>query len=87
MTYNKMYIIDVLGGIYMRTTLAIREELLEEVKALSGGRTKREAVEKALEEFVNRRKAKRLIDLEGKIELSFDLNEFVKERRRDVPRR
>ena len=71
----------------MRTTLAIREELLEEVKAISGVRTKREAVEKALEEFVNRRKAKRLIDLEGKIELSFDLNEFVKERRRDVPRR
>jgi Arc/MetJ family transcription regulator len=82
-----MYIVDVFGGIYMRTTLAIREELLEEVKAISGVRTKREAVEKALEEFVNRRKAKRLIDLEGKIELSFDLNEFVKERRRDVPRR
>ena len=71
----------------MRTTLAIREELLEEVKAISGARTKKEAVEKALEEFVNRRKAKRLLDLEGKVELSFDLNEFVKERRRDVPRR
>jgi Arc/MetJ family transcription regulator len=82
-----MYVVDAFGGIYMRTTLAIREELLEEVKAISGVRTKREAVEKALEEFVNRRKAKRLIDLEGKIELSFDLNEFVKDRRRDVPRR
>jgi Arc/MetJ family transcription regulator len=82
-----MYIVDVFGGIYMRTTLAIRKELLEEVKALSGVRTKKEAVERALEEFVNRRKARRLIDLEGKIELSFDLNEFVKERRRDVPRR
>jgi hypothetical protein len=82
-----MYIVDALGGIYVRTTLAIREGLLEEVKALSGVRTKKEAVEKALEEFVNRRKAKRLIDLEGKIELSFDLNEFVKGRRRDVPRR
>ena len=82
-----MYITDVFGSIYVRTTLVIRKELLEEVKALSGVRTKKEAVEKALEEFVNRRKAKRLIDLEGKIELSFDLNEFVKERRRDVPRR
>jgi Arc/MetJ family transcription regulator len=71
----------------MRTTLAIREELLEEVKALSGVRTKKEAVEKALEEFVNRRRAKKLIDLEGKIELSFDLDEFVKRRRRDVPHR
>jgi len=71
----------------MRTTLAIKEELLEEVKALSGVRTKKEAVEKALEEFVNRRKAKRLIDLEGKIELSFDLEEFITRRGRDVPHR
>lgn len=71
----------------MRTTLAIREELLEEVKALSGAKTKKEAVEKALEEFVHRRKAKRLIDLEGKIELSFDLDGFIRRRRRDVPHR
>jgi len=75
-----MYITDVFGSIYVRTTLVIRKELLEEVKALSGVRTKKEAVEKALEEFVNRRKAKKLIDLEGKIELSFNLNEFVKGR-------
>jgi len=72
---------------HMRTTLAIREELLEEVKALSGAKTKKEAVEKALEEFVHRRKAKRLIDLEGKIELSFDLDGFIRRRRRDVPHR
>lgn len=71
----------------MRTTLAIREELLEEVKALSGVKTKKEAVEKALEEFVNRRKAKKLIDLEGKIELSVDLDELIRRRRRDVPHR
>jgi hypothetical protein len=80
LTYNKMHIADVFGGIYVRATLVVRKELLEEVKALSGARTKKEAVEKALEEFVNRRKAKRLIDLEGKIKLSFDLNEFVKRR-------
>jgi Arc/MetJ family transcription regulator len=71
----------------MRTTLAIKEELLEEVKALSGVRTKKEAVEKALEEFVRRRKAKKLIDLEGKMELSFTLGEFIKQRRKDVPHR
>ena len=56
----------------MRTTLAIKGELLEEVKELSGAKTKKEAVEKALEEYVKRRKAKKLIGLEGKIELSFD---------------
>jgi len=73
----------------MRTTLAIREELLDEVKALSGAKTKKEAVEieKALEEFIKRRRAKRLIDLEGKIELSFNLEEFIERRRMDVPYR
>ena len=40
----------------MRTTLFIKEDLLEEVKALSGVKTKRKAVERALEEFIRRRK-------------------------------
>jgi len=71
----------------MRTTLAINEELLEEVKTLSGVKTKKEAVEKALEEFVRRRKAKKLLDYEGKIELSFTLNEFLGRRKKDVPHR
>ena len=71
----------------MRTTLAIKEKLLEEVKALSGVRTKKEAVEMALEEFIKRRKARRLIDLEGKIDLSFTSNEFIEQRRKDVPHR
>lgn len=71
----------------MRTTLAIKKELLEEVKGLSGVKTKKEAVEKALEEYVKRRKAKKLIDLEGKVELTFTLQEFVKRRRMDVPHR
>jgi Arc/MetJ family transcription regulator len=71
----------------MRTTLAVREDLIEEVKALSGVKTKKDAVEKALEEFVRRRKAKKLLDLEGKVELSFTLEEFVGRRKRDVPHR
>ena len=71
----------------MRTTLAIREELIDEVKVLSGAKTKKDAVEKALEEFVRRRKAKKLLDLEGKVELSFTLEEFTGRRKRDVPRR
>lgn len=71
----------------MRTTLAIKEELLDEVKALSGAKTKKDAVEKALVEFIKKRKAKKLLDLEGKIELSFTLEEFLKKRRKDVPHR
>jgi Arc/MetJ family transcription regulator len=71
----------------MRTTLAVREELIEEVKALSGAKTKKDAVERALEEFVRRRRAKKLLDLEGKVDLSFTLEEFIGRRRRDVPHR
>jgi len=71
----------------MRTTLAVREDLIEEVKALSGVKTKKDAVEKALEEFVRRRKAKKLLDLEGKVELSFTLQEFIGRRKKDVPHR
>ena len=71
----------------MRTTLSVREDLIKEVKALSGVKTKKGAVEKTLEEFVRRRKAKKLLDLEGKVELSFTLEEFIGRRKRDVPHR
>jgi len=71
----------------MRTTLAINEELLNEVKLLSGAKTKKDAVEKALVDFIRRRKAKKLLQLEGKIELSFTAKELLERRRKDVPRR
>lgn len=71
----------------MRTTLAIDERLLNEAKALSGAKTKKEAIEVALEEFIKRKKAKKLLELEGKMELSFTLKEFLKNRRKDVPYR
>ena len=57
----------------MRTTLAINEDLLNEVKLLSGAKTEKDAVEKALVDFIRRRKAKKVLQLEGKIELSFTL--------------
>jgi Arc/MetJ family transcription regulator len=69
----------------MRTTLAINEELLNEVKLLSGAKTKKDAVEKALVDFIRRRKAKKLLQLEGKIELSFTPKELLERRRKDVP--
>ena len=71
----------------MRTTLAIKGKLLEEVKSLSGAKTKKEAVEKALDEFIRRRKAKKLIELEGKMELSLTLDELIEQRGKDVPHR
>lgn len=71
----------------MRTTLVIDEGLLKEVKTLSGTKTKKEAVKMALEEFVKRRKYKKLLELEGKVELSFSVKELLERRKRDVPYR
>jgi Arc/MetJ family transcription regulator len=71
----------------MRTTLAVKEELIDQAKALAGVRTKKEAVEIALEEFIRRRKSRKLIDLEGKVELSMDLEGLLARRRKDVPHR
>lgn len=71
----------------MRTTLVIDEELLKEAKVLSGAKTKKEVVEKALGEFIKRRKARKLLDLEGKVELSYSLKELLERRKKDVPNR
>jgi Arc/MetJ family transcription regulator len=71
----------------MRTTLPVKEELIEQVKALSGVKTKKEAVEIALEEFIKRRKSRKLIDLEGKVNLSVDLAGLLDRRRKEVPHR
>jgi Arc/MetJ family transcription regulator len=60
---------------------------LDEVKLLSGAKTKKDAVEKALVDFVRRRKAKKLLQLEGRIELSFTSKGLHARRRKDVPRR
>ena len=71
----------------MRTTLAINEDLLDEAKELSGAKTKKETIEKALKELIQRRKSKKLIDLEGQVELSYTVEELIKRRRKDVPHR
>ncbi|OPZ24184.1 MAG: hypothetical protein BWZ01_02933 [Deltaproteobacteria bacterium ADurb.BinA179] len=71
----------------MRTTIVLDEALLEEARAISGAKSKKAAVEIALEEFVRRRRARRLIELEGKLELAFTPEEFLERRKRDVPHR
>lgn len=71
----------------MRTTIVLNEDLLNEVKSLSGAKSKRDAVEKALEEFVRRRKARKLIELEGKMELSCTTDQLLERRKKDVPHR
>jgi hypothetical protein len=52
----------------MATNLSLDPALIDEVLALSGEKTKRAAVTRALEEYVARRRQKRLLDLMGKLE-------------------
>ena len=58
----------------MATNLSLDLNLIERAVKVSGERTKRAAVTRALEEFVARRRQKRLIELMGKLEWdkSFD---------------
>jgi len=68
----------------MRTTSDIKGELLEEAESLSGEKANKGAVEKALEEYIKRRKPRKLLGLEGKIEPSFNPEGFLERRRKDV---
>ena len=66
----------------MATNLSIDPELIDRALEVSGERTKKAAVTKALQEFIARRRQKRLLDLMGKLEWdgSFD---YKAERARD----
>ena len=48
-----------------RTNLVLDERLLDEATRLSGERTYSRTVERALEEFVRRAKARQILDLAG----------------------
>jgi len=52
----------------MATNLSLDPKLVEAALDVSGEKTKRAAVTRALEEFVARRRQKRLLDLMGKLE-------------------
>ena len=52
----------------MATNLSLDPKLLEKALQLSGEKTKKAAVTRALEEFIARRRQKSLLDLMGKLE-------------------
>ena len=52
----------------MATNLSIDPELLDRALAVSGERTKKAAVTRALQEFIARREQKGLLDLMGSLE-------------------
>jgi len=55
-------------GPHIATNLSIDPDLLDRALAVSGERTKKAAVTKALQEFIARRRQKRLLDLMGQLE-------------------
>jgi hypothetical protein len=65
----------------MATNLAIDPELLGLALEVSGERTKKAAVTKALQEFIARRQQRRVLDLMGKLEWDESFN-YKKERAR-----
>jgi len=65
----------------MATNLAIDDKLLTEALLVSGFKTKKETVNSALREFVNRRKQIELIDLFGKLDPDPDYD-YKKARKR-----
>jgi Arc/MetJ family transcription regulator len=66
-----------------RTNLVLDEHLLEEATRLSGERTYSRAVERALEDFVKRIKARQILELAGSGLWEGDLSEM----RADRPRK
>jgi Arc/MetJ family transcription regulator len=52
----------------MPTNLNLDDDLLDEAVKLSGKKTKRETVNAALQEFVSRRKQRRVLELFGKLD-------------------
>ena len=58
----------------MATNLAIDPALLDRAVEISGERTKKAVVTKALQEFIARREQKRVIELMGKLEWDDSFN-------------
>jgi hypothetical protein len=56
----------------MATNLSIDPKLIDMALKLSGEKTKRAAVTRALEEFIARRRQKRMLDLVGQLEWQDD---------------
>jgi Arc/MetJ family transcription regulator len=65
-----------------RTNLVLDEELLEEATRISGEKTYSAAVMRALEAFVQRAKARRILELRGSGLWEGDLTEMRRDRTR-----
>ena len=69
-----------------RTNLVLDSDLLEEAKRLSGERTYSKTVDRALQDFVRRARAGRILELAGSGLWEGDLAEMRDDRPRATPR-
>ena len=65
----------------MPTNLAIDDRLLEEAKKIGGFKTKKEAVNQALREFIQKHKRVEILKFFGKVEM-LEGYDYRKDRRR-----
>ncbi len=66
----------------MATNLSLDPDLIDRALAISGERTKKAAVTRALEEFIARRKQRDLVDLMGKLDWDQSFNVKAERSRR-----
>ena len=62
----------VYGGVIMASNLAINDNLLNTAFTIGGYSSKKETVNTALQEFIQRRKSEELINLFGTVEYDAD---------------
>jgi hypothetical protein len=73
--------IEMCNNLHMATNLAIDDKLIEEARKSGGHKTKKEAVTKALEEYIRYHKQMRIIEAFGTVD--FDPTyDYKAERRR-----
>ena len=56
----------------MRTTLDVDEKLLEEIVRVTGEKSKSKAINNALDEYIRHARMKRLLELQGRLDLDLD---------------
>ena len=66
----------------MPTNLALDDELIDEALRLGGHRTKRQAVNEALAEYVARRKRREIAEIFGRVEWDPDYDYKTERKRR-----
>ena len=68
--------------LHMATNLAIDDALLEEARRIGGQKTKRATVTEALNEYIQRRKQQRVMELFGRIDIDPRYDYKAQRRRR-----